>query len=82
LNNCKFVQYPHYCIVCKSQIDMKKIERYISDLVRYEHKPELMPPYKESDPIVVKDFGNDIEIECYENCFCQYVGRQLEKVDL
>ena len=57
---------------------MKKIERYISDLIRYEHKRELMPPYKESDPIVVKDYGNDVEIVCSENCFCQYVlGCQL-----
>jgi hypothetical protein len=49
---------------------MKK-ERYIFDWIHYEHKPELMPPYKENDPIVVMDYGNDVEIVCSENCLCQ-----------
>jgi hypothetical protein len=56
---------------------MKKIADYISDLIRYEHKPELIPPYRENDPIVVRDYGNDIEIVCSEDCFCQYIGCEL-----
>jgi hypothetical protein len=72
--NAKFLQYPHYCLICNSQIDMKKIEWYVWDCISYEHKHELMPPYRESDPIVVRDYGDDVEIVCSESCLCQYVG--------
>ncbi len=74
MNNCMFLQHEHFCIVCKTQIDMKKIERYIFDCIRYEHKPELIPPLRENDPIVVRDYGNDVEIVCSEDCLCEYVG--------
>jgi hypothetical protein len=53
---------------------MKKIEWYVWDCISYEHKHELMPPYRESDPIVVRDYGDDVEIVCSESCLCQYVG--------
>ena len=46
---------------------MKKIERYIFDCIRYEHKPELIAPYRENDPIIIRDYGNDVEIVCYES---------------
>jgi hypothetical protein len=47
---------------------MKKIEHYIFDCIRYEHRPELMLPYIEDDPIVVRDYGNDVDIVCSEDC--------------
>jgi hypothetical protein len=82
MNNCKFLQHPHYCLIYKTQIDMKKIERYISDCIYYEHRPDLMPGPRENDPIVVRDHGNDAEIVCSEDCLCEYVGCQLGKVDV
>jgi hypothetical protein len=69
MNNCKFLQYPHYCLICNTQIDMKKIERYIYDCISYEHNPELMRPYRENDPIVVRDYGNDVEIDALKTVF-------------
>ena len=78
MNNCKFLQYPHFCIVCKSPIDMKKIERYVFDCIRYEHKPELMPPHRDNDPIIVKDYGNDVEIICGIKCAESYLFDQIQ----
>jgi hypothetical protein len=76
LNNVKFLSRPHYCSVCKAAIDMRKIERFIFDSIKYEFKPELLPPLRNSDPIVIRDYGNDIEpvcgISCYHKLFFVY----------
>jgi hypothetical protein len=55
MNNYKFLERPHFCIVCKSQIDMKKLEHYIFNCMHYEHKPEMMmPPVREdNDPVIM-----------------------------
>jgi hypothetical protein len=61
---------------------MKKIESYIFDCIRYdEHEPELMPDQlllSENDPIVVRDYGNDVDIVCSEKCICEYLGIEEE----
>jgi len=74
MNNCKFLQHQHFCTVCKTQIDMKKLEREIFNYIYYEHKPELMPPLRDNDPMIIMDHGNDVEIVCCKDCFCRYLG--------
>jgi hypothetical protein len=78
MNNVKFLQHAHFCTVCKSQIDMKKIERYIFDCIHYEHESELTSLLRDNDPIIVSDYGNDVGIVCSRKCFCRYLGLGLE----
>jgi hypothetical protein len=61
MDNSKFLNYPHFCVICKSAIDMKKVQRFVFDCIGCEHKPEYLPPLKENDPIVIRDYGNDMK---------------------
>ncbi|MFL6399653.1 MAG: hypothetical protein ACJ72J_08755, partial [Nitrososphaeraceae archaeon] len=74
MNNCKFLQHPHYCIVCNSNIDMKKLEVYVSNCMHYDNnESDLILPRVEDQPIVVRDYGNDVDIACCDNCFFTYL---------
>jgi hypothetical protein len=46
---------------------MKRMERYVYNCIRYNNnEPELMVLRIEGQPIVVKDYGNDVVIVCSE----------------
>jgi hypothetical protein len=52
---------------------MDKIERQIYYEIRYEHKPELIPPIKATDPMIVEDHGNDLSMCCGLKCYEKYI---------
>jgi cobalamin biosynthesis Co2+ chelatase CbiK len=68
VSNISFLKHTHYCIVCKKQLDSKKLEREILNAIRYEH----MPPAREDDVIILEDHGNDVSAVCSRNCLAAY----------
>jgi hypothetical protein len=52
----------------------EKIEREIFNPIYYEHKPEPLPPLRDNDPMIIRGYGNDVEVACCKDCFCRYPG--------
>ena len=53
---------------------MFKIERQVFEAMRYEARSDLLPPLEENDPVVIRDYGNDVEIVCSRTCLFAYLG--------
>jgi hypothetical protein len=78
MNNCKFLQYPLLLGLHGTYKYEENRAIYSRLHIRYEYKPELMPPYRENDPIVIRDYGNGVVIVCSEGCLCQYIGCEIK----
>jgi hypothetical protein len=62
-----FLEHPHKCKLCGKDIDMKKIKNYA-----YEAQKQKYSPFSMEDPIIVKYYGNEIDIVCSAKCYEDY----------
>jgi hypothetical protein len=72
VDNLSFLSHAHHCINCRAQINMEKVKQYIHNIMRYEHKADYLSPSSANDPVIVGDYGNEVEIICSLNCMLSH----------
>ena len=69
VNNLSFMDHEHFCRVCGKEIDMNRVKNMINAVFH-----NYIPKIKATDPFILEDHGNDLELGCSFECYKKYLN--------
>jgi hypothetical protein len=76
VDNLRFIDHEHFCRVCEKDIDMYRVKEIILAEMRYNdyYGTHTAIGIKRTDPFIVKDHGNDVELVCSFDCYKKFLN--------